>query len=431
MSFYHGALETISREDLESLQLERLKELVDRALKTDFYKEKLKQKGINSGSDIKSLKDIEKISFTSKNDLREAFPYGLLAVDKKDVCRLHASSGTTGIPTVIYHTKEDINTWTGLLSRSLAATGCSSDDVIQNMMTYGLFTGGLGVHYAAEELGMMVIPASSGNTKKQITMLKDFGATVVHATPSYLLHLYVKLEEAGIKPSDLKLKKALVGAEPHSEDVRLKIQELYGMDVYNSYGLSEMNGPGVAFECEEKNGMHLWEDSFLLEIIDPETGEVLPEGEEGELVLSTLTRQATPLLRYRTRDLTRIIPGSCSCGRTHRRLARIKGRSDDMLIINGVNVFPSQIEEVIMSLKEMGNNYQIIVQKAGALDKLIVKTEVTAEVFTDDTRDLEKLKKKIVENLSASIFIKPVIELHESGSLPVYEGKAVRVFDER
>ncbi len=424
-------IETMDREALSALQLLRFKKAVTTALKTPFYKERLNGVGIKSAEDLKSLKDIRKIPFTTKEDLRQAYPYGLMAVDKDEVVRMHASSGTTGTPTVIYHRQDDLDRWTELTARSLVAVGCGKNDVFQNMMTYGLFTGGLGLHYGAEKLGMLVIPASSGNTKRQFQLMKDFGTTVVHATPSYMLHMYGKIEELGFSLEDFKLKKALVGAEPHSEEIRQKIEQLYGIDAYNSYGLSEMNGPSVAFECSEKAGMHLWEDSYYLEIVDRDTLEPLPDGETGELVLSILIRTATPILRYRTRDLTSVIPGKCACGRTSRRINRIIGRTDDMLIINGVNVFPSQIEEIIMKMPEIGTNYRIIVKKDGVLDKLIVQTEVGPSIFSDDARDMNALRKRIAENLRASITINPVIELHEPGVLPVQQGKAIRVIDER
>lgn len=424
-------IETMDREALSALQLLRFKKAVKTALKTPFYKNRLNSVGIKSAEDLKKLEDIQKIPFTTKEDLRAAYPYGLLAVDRDEVVRMHASSGTTGIPTVIYQSQDDLDRWTELTARSLVAVGCGKGDVFQNMMTYGLFTGGLGLHYGAEKLGMMVIPASSGNTKRQFQMMKDFGTTVVHATPSYMLHMYNKIEEMGFSLSDFKLKKALVGAEPHSEEIRQKIEKLFNIDAYNSYGLSEMNGPSVAFECSEKAGMHLWEDSYYLEIVDRETLEPLPDGETGELVLSILIRTATPILRYRTRDLTSVIPGKCACGRTSRRINRIIGRTDDMLIINGVNVFPSQIEEVIMKMAEIGTNYRIIVRKEGVLDKLIVQTEVGPAIFSDDARDMNALKMRIAENLRASITINPVIELHEPGVLPVQQGKAIRVIDER
>ena len=424
-------IETMDREALAALQLLRFKRAVKTALKTPFYKSRLQGVGIKSAEDLKTLKDIRKIPFTTKEDLREAYPYGLLAVDKDDVVRMHASSGTTGTPTVIYQTQHDLDRWTDLTARSLVAAGCGKSDVFQNMMTYGLFTGGLGLHYGAEKLGMLVIPASSGNTKRQFQLMKDFGTTVVHATPSYMLHMYNRIEELGYSLNDFKLKKALVGAEPHSEEIRQKIEKLFGIDVYNSYGLSEMNGPSVAFECTEKKGMHLWEDSYYLEIVDKNNLEPVPDGETGELVLSILIRTATPILRYRTRDLTSIIPGKCACGRTSRRINRIIGRTDDMLIINGVNVFPSQIEEIIMKMTEVGTNYRIIVKKEGVLDKLIVQTEVGSTIFSDDARDMNALKNRIAENLRASITINPVIELHEPGMLPVQQGKAIRVVDKR
>lgn len=429
--YYDKEIEIMDKEALEALQLLRYKKTVANALKTPFYKKRLSSVGITSAKDLKSLSDIKKIPFTTKEDLREAYPFGLMAVDKEDVVRMHASSGTTGTPTVIYQTQEDLDNWTELTTRSLVSVGCNRGDIFQNMMTYGLFTGGIGLHYGAEKLGMLVIPASSGNTKRQLQLMKDFGSTVVHATPSYMLYLYSKLDEFGYKLSDFKLKKALVGAEPHSEEIRQKIEKLFGIDAYNSYGLSEMNGPSVAFECEEKSGMHLWEDSYFMEIVDKDTLKELPEGETGELVLSILIRTATPILRYRTRDLTGIIPGQCSCGRISRRISRIKGRTDDMLIINGVNVFPSQIEEVIMKMPEVGTNYRILVKKEGVLDRLIVQTEVGPSIFSDDARDMNALKRRIIDNLRASITISPTVELHEPGILPVQEGKAIRVVDER
>lgn len=430
-TYWNRNIETAEREELEKQQLADVQKTVDIALRTDFYGNKLKDAGVRSGKDLTSLKELQKLPFTTKDDLRNSFPYGLLAAPLTDVVRLHASSGTTGIPTVIYHTSQDIAAWTELTARSIVATGVGKADVFQNMMTYGLFTGGLGLHYGAEKMGALVIPASSGNTKRQFRLMKDFGTTVVHATPSYMLHLHSKLDEEEVDLKQLSLKKALVGAEPHSENIRKKIEEIFSIDVYNSYGLSEMNGPGVAFECECKKGMHVWEDAFFLEVIDPETEEVVEDGTAGELVFTTLQRSATPLLRYRTRDLSLVFPDRCDCGRTHRRIDRIKGRTDDMLIINGVNVFPSQIEEVIMKLPEIGTNYQIVVEKAGALDRLTVKTEVTSTLFSDDTRDLNALRDKIKEHLRASISVSPVVELHEPGVLPHFEGKGKRVIDIR
>lgn len=424
-------IEALDRPSLRKLQLKRLKETVKYALKTPFYKARLGKAGIRSPEDIKSLDDLQKIPFTTKDDLRENYPYGLLAVDRDDVVRMHSSSGTTGIPTVIYHTKKDLDYWTELVARSIYATGARKSDVFQNMMTYGMFTGGLGLHYGAERVGMTVIPIGGGNTKRQLQLMKDFGTTVVHITPSYMLHIHSKLAEEGITLKDLRLKKAFLGAEPYSEATRKKIEELYGIDAYNSYGMSEMNGPGVAFECDYKKDMHVWEDSYIPEIIDPKTCEVLKEEREGEVVLTNITRRATPLLRYRTRDLACLYKQGCACGRTHRRMSRIMGRSDDMLIINGVNVFPSQIEAVIMKVPEVGNNYQVYLEKDGSLDKLIVKVEIYSKLFTGDISALEKLKHRLKEELKASIIIKPQVELHEPGSLPVFEGKAKRVVDNR
>ncbi len=420
-----------NRQDLEKQQLRDLQTTIDTALHTNFYRERLKETGIQSGLDIKSINDLKLLPFTSKDDLRSAYPYGLLAVDLEDTVRIHVSSGTTGIPTVIYHTKADIENWTELSARSILATGATARDVFQNMMTYGLFTGGLGLHYGAERVGMLVIPASSGNTQRQLKLMKDFHTTVVHATPSYLLHLNARIEEESIDMSALSLQKAFVGAEPHSEDVRKKIERLFNIDVYNSYGLSEMNGPGVAFECEHKSGMHVWEDAYIMEVVDEETGIPVEDGTEGELVFTTLKRRATPVIRYRTRDLSHIYRDQCMCGRIHRKIGRIKGRTDDMLIVNGVNMYPSQIEEAIMRIPEIGNNYQIEINKSGALDTLTVKVEVHSGIFSDDARDMNALRRRVVENLRSAVIVTPRVEFHESGALPVQAGKAKRVFDLR
>ncbi len=429
--FWNREIETAERSRLQELQLQRLKTIIGCAVRTPFYKRRLGQAGINSPDDVRSLQDLQCIPFTTKDDLRQSFPKGLLAVDMREVVRIHSSSGTTGIPTVIYFTRNDIDSWTDLLARSITGTGATPDDVFQNMMTYGLFTGGLGLHYGAERVGMTVIPIGGGNTKRQIQTMKDFQTTVVHITPSYLLHIHSRLGEDGIHRKDLALRKAFIGAEPHSENTRRKLQDLLQIDAYNSYGLSELNGPGVAFECVCKKDMHVWEDAYIAEVIDSKTGEVLKDGQEGELVLTNLVRCAMPILRYRTRDLAFLHPEGCDCGRTHRRLSRILGRTDDMLIINGVNVFPSQIEEKIMKIPEVATNYQIHVDKKGALDRLTVKVEIYPKLFLGEVARLEALRDKIREELQASITIAPVVELHEPGSLPVFEGKAKRVVDER
>ncbi|AQQ08745.1 Phenylacetate-coenzyme A ligase [Sedimentisphaera cyanobacteriorum] len=431
INFWNKQIETASRDEINDIQLRRLKNIVKQAYKSEFYKKKFHKAGIESPEDIKTLEDIQKFPFTTKNDLRQNYPAGLLASDFDDVVRIHSSSGTTGVPTVIYLSGEDMDCWTDLVARSLVATGCTKSDVFQNMMTYGLFTGGLGLHYGAERVGMAVLPIGGGNTIRQVRYMQDFNTTTLHITPSYLLHIYGKLDDFNTKIEDLSLKRAITGAEPHTEQTRKKLEELYNMPCYNSYGLSEMNGPGVAFECVYRNGMHIWEDGFIAEIINPETGEVLPDGEKGELVLTNLTRTAMPLLRYRTRDLCHIYDSDCPCGRTHRRLSRIMGRTDDMMIINGVNVFPSQIEEVVMNIPEVGTNYQIVLTKKGAIDKLIVKVEIYSKMFSGDASQLDSLNRKICEELKASIFVNPVVQIHEPGTLPTFEGKAKRVIDMR
>ncbi|MDR1287790.1 MAG: phenylacetate--CoA ligase [Treponema sp.] len=429
--YWNPGIEKMPRADLEALQLEKLKAAAERALCSPFYRKRFAEAGIKSADGIKSLEDLKRVPFTTKQDLREGFPWGFLGIAREEVVRLHASSGTTGIPTTIYFNRGDLERWASYVARCIYGTGCTKRDVFQNMISYGLFTGGLGFHAGAEEVGMMVIPSGSGNTARQFRLMRDFGTTVLHATPSFLLHVESRMREEGYRLEDLALKRAFAGAEPYSEDTRKRIEDLLHIDVFNSYGLSEMNGPGVAFECQEKNGLHLWEDGYIAEIINPETLESAGEGEAGELVLTILCREATPLFRYRTRDLTGFYTEPCPCGRTHRRLRRITGRSDDMLIINGVNVFPSQIEEVIMAMREVGNNYLIVVEKDGVLDRITVKTEVGPDIFMDDSRPLNALREKIRKTIQASITINPRVELHEHGSLPVSEGKAVRVKDTR
>jgi phenylacetate-CoA ligase len=431
IAFWDKKVETLARADLQQLQLKRLGDVITSALATPFYQRRLPKVGISSPANIRTLDDLRRIPFTVKDDLRQSFPQGLLSTDMKNVIRVHLSSGTTGIPTVIYFTRQDVANWSDLVARCIVATGASAGDIFQNMMTYGLFTGGLGLHYGAELVGMTVIPVSAGTTKRQLQIMKDFRTTVVHATPSYLLHIHSVMAESQIDLADLCLKRAFIGAEPHSENIRRKIEDLWKIDAFNSYGLSEMNGPGVAFECVYKESMHVWEDAYIIEIINPDTLEPVPDGEYGEVVFTNLVRHATPLLRYRTRDLARIVPGQCKCGRTHRRLSRITGRTDDMLIINGVNVFPSQIEEVVMRTPEVGTNYLIKLEKHGELDRLVVMVEIYSKMFSGDVRQLDALKGKLRDELRASIIINPMVELHEPGSLPVSEGKAKRVLDTR
>lgn len=426
--YWQKELEVIPREELDALQLKRLQETMDRAVRSPYYGS---LPGLSAAA-LHSLKDVERLPFTTKEDLREHWPYGFIAVSREELVRMHSSSGTTGRATVIFHTIEDIAEWTNLVARSMFMTGMRKGDVFQNMMTYGLFTGGLGFHYGAEKLGALVIPAGAGNSKRQIQLMQDFETTVIHIIPSYALHLYLVFEEMNVVPRrDTKLKIAFIGAEPHSEKTRLKIEELYGMKAFNSYGLSEMNGPGVAFECPCQNGLHVWEDNFLLEIIDPKTLRSVPEGEEGEMVLTTLARRGMPLIRYRTKDLTRIIPGPCPCGRTHRRIERIKGRTDDMMIIKGVNIFPIQIEKKLMDIPGVGTNFLIILEREGFNDDMIVKVEVQKEYFTGDLKKLERLRRKVVEELKSDILISPKVILVEPNSLPKTEGKAIRVLDNR
>ena len=427
--FWQKDIETISRKALEELQLKRLKQTVRQAYKNiPFYKDYFSKLNIKP-NDIASLKDIQKIPFTTREDLRENYPFGMLAVSKEQVVRLHTSSGTTGKPKAIFFSKKDVDRAAELIARCLIMTGIKKDDVLQNMMTYGLFTGALVMHYGAEKVGVLVIPAGPGNTKRQIALMQDFKTTTLHLTPSYALYLASVMGNEGMVPKrDLSLRRAYLGSEPYSEETRNKIEKFFGIDVYNSYGLSEMNGPGVAFECAEKNGMHLWEDNFIMELIDPDTGEKVPEGEKGELVLTTLCREAMPILRYRTRDIVTIIPGKCKCGRTHRRISRIIGRSDDMIIIRGVNIFPQQIERVLMGIKAVAQNYQIVLE---AYDQMTVRVEISKDLFDGRVEHLVNLQNEITEKLRSEILVKPKVELLEPGTLPVTEGTATRVIDKR
>lgn len=427
--YWQKDAETMGRKSLEKLQLQRLKETVTRVYeKVPFYRDKLKASKVKP-EDIKSLKDVRRLPFTTRDDLRENYPFGLLAVPREEVVRLHTSSGTTGKPKAIFFTRNDVDQAAELIARCLVMTGTGKDDVLQNIMTYGLFTGALVMHYGAEKLGVLVIPAGPGNTDRQISLMQDFKTTAVHVTPSYALYLADVMTRRGIDPRrDVSLKRAYVGAEPYTEETRKKIETLLGIDVYNSYGLSEMNGPGVAFECAEKQGMHLWEDNYLLEIIDPDTGEALPDGEEGEMVLTSLCREGMPILRYRTRDMTRTIPEECRCGRTHRRITRILGRADDMFIVRGVNIFPQQIERVLMGVKGVAQNYQIVLE---SYDQMMVRVEIQKDIFDGSLEHLLTMRAQITDKLRNEILVKPKVELLEPGSLPVSEGKAKRVIDKR
>lgn len=422
--------EWMSRDELLRWQSEALRRTVAQAARSPWYSRKFREIGLDPSS-VRSADDIHKLPFTTKEDLRISYPMGMLTIDPSEVIRVHTSSGTTGTPTAILHSRADIDCWAELMARCLAMSGATKADVFQNMSGYGMFTGGLGLHYGAERLGMMVLPAGPGNTTRQIKLIRDFHVTCIHATPSYAMHVAERMLSEGDDPRSLGIKRAFLGAEPYTEEMRQKLQDIYGFKVFNSYGLSEMNGPGVAFECPEQNGMHVWEDAYLVEIVDPETLEPLEEGQVGELVMTTLRREAMPLIRYRTRDLTCIIPGKCPCGRVHRRLARMMGRSDDMLIVRGVNVFPSQIEEVVMRHKWIGGNYLIRLTKSEALDQMTVQVELSRSEFDGSVETLRNLRAQLQHELREQVGFNVNVEVLEPGSLPPSEGKAKRVIDER
>ncbi len=427
--YWDSTLETLNRPELERLQLDRLSTALRGAANAPFYRALFDGKPL---PEVKQLDDVRRLPFTTKEDLRSSFPYGFLAVPLEKVVRLHSSSGTTGNPTVIYHTREDIAAWQDLVARCMYMAGMRSTDVFQNIMGYGLFTGGLGFHYGAEKLGAMTIPVGPGNSKRQIWFMKEFKTTAIHILPSYALRLAAHVSEMGLDPArDLSVRMAFVGAEPHTEETRRRIEQTWNIKAYNSYGLSEMCGPGVAFECPAQSGMHLWEDNFLAEIVDPATGLPVEEGECGELVLTSLNRTGTPLLRYRTRDLTRFIPGVCPCGRTHRRIDRIQGRSDDMMIINGVNIFPLQIEQTLLRIPGIGANYLIEIHEENYMDKLHISVELESDQFQGTLSHLEALQGRAVAALRDEIGVTPVVRLLEAGNLPATEGKAVRVIDRR
>lgn len=429
--YWQEEFEKMGRKDLNKLQVERLNKTIERACASPFYKDLYKEKNINPGS-ITDISQIRDLPFTTKQDLRNNFPYGFLSLPKKDIIRLHSSSGTTGNPTVIFHNRHDLASWANLLARSLFTAGVRDTDVFQNICGYGLFTGGLGFQYGIERLGALSIPAGAGNSLRQIKLMRDYGTTAAHAIPSYLGRLYEVFEAEGLNPrDDTDLKILVIGAEPHTDEQRKRIEEMYGVRAFNSFGLSEMNGPGVAFECEYQNGLHVWEDCYVAEIVNPDTLEPVPDGEYGELVMTTLDRQAMPLIRYRTRDITRFIPGECKCGRTHRRLDRIAGRSDDMFIIKGCNVFPMQIEGVLLKIPEVGSDYMITLEDIKGVDEMIVEVEVKKEWFRGDIRRLDGLSKNITRLIRDEVLAKPTVKLVEAGSIPKSEGKAVRVIDNR
>lgn len=429
--YWEKERETMTASARDTLQLQRLQDTVQRAATSAYYQKFFREHNM-SAEDLRHRDDIRKFPFTTKQDLRDGYPYGFLTVPREDIVRLHSSSGTTGQATVVFHTSHDIRDWANLMARCMYMTGARKSDVFQNMTGYGMFTGGLGFHYGAERLGVLTVPAGSGNSKRQIRFMKDFETTILHVIPSYALHLLSVFEEEKVNPkTDLHLKIIYLGAEPHSEHTRRRVEEALGVKAYNSYGLSEMYGPGVAFECPEQDGMHIWEDRYLVEVINPQTLEPLPDGEEGELVLTTLTREAMPLIRYRTRDLTYVYPEPCPCGRTHKRLGRIKGRSDDMFIVKGVNVFPIQVETVLMGIPEVGTNYVIELDTEEEIDVMAVKVEVQGDFFLGDVKGLRTLQQKITTALRSEVLFTPKVTLVEPDSIPKGPGKAVRVIDIR
>ncbi len=427
--FWQKEIECLPRPELETLQLHRLRDTVHRvAQHVPFYRDQLNATGFGA-ENLRTLDDVRRLPFTTNADLRANYPTGLLALPRSEITRLHTSSGTTGKPKALFFSRRDVDLAAELMARCLVMTGTTRDDILQNMMTYGLFTGALVMHYGAEKVGLLVIPAGPGNSERQLLLMQDFRTTVIHTTPSYALYFADFLEQKGIDPrQDLALRKAFIGAEAYTEETRHKIESALGVDAYNSYGLSEMNGPGVAFECAHKNGMHLWEDHFLVEIVHPETLEPVPDGEPGELVLTSLCREAMPILRYRTRDLTRILPEPCPCGRTHRRLSRIAGRADDMLIVRGVNFYPQQIERVLMGFSGLGRNYQI---QLSGIDELTVRVELAAAAFDGKVEHLMRLQEAVTDKIRSEIQVRPKVELVSPGTLPVSEGKAKRVVDQR
>ena len=428
--YLHPEIETMTRPEIEKLQLARLQKTVQHCMNSPFYRKRFEENNLKP-EDIKTLDDLRKIPFTTKQDLRDNYPFGLAASPLEDCVRLHSSSGTTGNPTVILHTQKDLDEWANAVARCLYMVGLRPSDIFQNSSGYGMFTGGLGFQYGAERLGMLTVPAAAGNTKRQLKFIRDFGTTALHAIPSYAARIYEVMQEMGIDPrKDTHLKTLIIGAEPHSEEQRRRIEDMLGVKAYNSFGMSEMCGPGVAFECQQQNGLHIWEDYYIVEIIDPETLEPVPDGEVGELVLTTINREAMPMLRYRTRDLTRILPGECPCGRHHKRLDRMKGRSDDMIILKGVNIFPIQIETVLLQFKELGTNYLITLQTGESNDEMTIEVELN-QLFTDDYGRLQSLTREITRQLKDEILVTPRVKLVPRGSLPQSEGKAVRVKDLR
>ena len=427
--YWQPELETMPRPELEKLQVKKLRETINICLQSPFYKKRLGELGITADS-IQTVDDIRKIPFTTKADLRDNYPFGLVGGNMDDAIRIHSSSGTTGHPTVVVYSRHDIESWANMIARNMYMVGCRKSDVFQNSSGYGMFTGGLGFQYGAEALGATTVPAAAGNSKRQLMFIRDFGTTCLHAIPSYAIRLAEVFREEGVDPASTKLHTLFIGAEPHTEEQRQRIERMLGVKAYNSFGMTEMNGPGVAFECKEQNGMHLWEDNYIVEIVDPDTLEPVPDGEIGEMVLTTLDRTMMPILRYRTRDLTRIIPETCPCGRTHRRIDRIKGRTDDMFIIKGVNVFPMQVEKILVQYPGLGSNYLITLDTVDDNDTMTVEVELDG-LSTDAYPELQRMTRDIQRALKDEILLTPAVKLVKKGTLPQSDGKAVRVKDLR
>jgi len=424
-------IETADREKLTKIQDERFAKMIERIYyNVPFYRKKLQEKGIGP-QDITRIEQLNELPFTVKADLRDNYPFGLFTVPQSEVVRLHASSGTTGKPTVVGYSRNDIQIWSEVVARSLTMANISKSDIIQVAYGYGLFTGGLGVHYGAEKVGASVIPISGGNTKKQIQLMLDFGSTALACTPSYAAYLGESIQKEGIDKKQIRLKSGIFGAEPWTNELRQQVESLLGLKAYDIYGLSEIIGPGVSMECECQNGMHIFEDHFVPEIIDPDTLQVLPYGQVGELVFTTLTKEAMPLLRYRTRDLTRLHVDKCECGRTLVRMEKCLGRSDDMLIIRGVNVFPSQVEAVLLEMNEASPHYQLVVERENNLDSLEIKVEINEHYWSDEIKIIEGLRKQIQHSISSTLGLTAKITLVEPLTITRSEGKAKRVIDNR
>ncbi len=431
MQYWNQTCECMSRDEMTKVQIERLINTVKRVYSNvPFYRSKMQKAGIEPG-DIRSLEDLKKLPFTSKQDLRDTYPYGMFAVPMNEIVRIHASSGTTGKPSVVGYTSRDLSAWAEVVARSLYSAGASQESIVQISYGYGLFTGGLGIHYGAERIGASVIPISGGNTKRQLQIMKDFGTTVLACTPSYALHMAEEIMEMGISRNELKLKTGIFGAEPWSYNMRKEIEESLGIMAIDIYGLSEIVGPGVSIECTGKCGLHIQEDHFLPEIINPETGEVLPPGSDGELVFTTITKEGLPLIRYRTHDLSSLNYEKCECGRTLVRMSKVTGRSDDMLIIRGVNVFPSQIENVLLEIGKTAPHYLLIVDRVNNLDILEIWVETSQDVLFDEVKKIEDLERKITKKVDSVLGINAIVKLVEPKTIARSEGKAIRVIDRR